>query len=79
MDHWYQSGLLLVVLSACPRQGQGTKSWVFELVSIEEKYLTPKKPSMAGENKDGETRDPFKLFLEESLAQKRNEMMDNFA
>ena len=34
---------------------------------------------MAGENKDDETRDPFKMFLEEALMQQRNEMMDSFA
>jgi hypothetical protein len=39
-----------------------------ELVSLEENFsLPPKKPPMAGENKDDETRDPFKMFLEESL------------
>ena len=34
---------------------------------------------MAVEKKDDGTRDPFKLSLEESLTQQRNEMMDNFA
>ena len=34
---------------------------------------------MAGENKDDETRDPFKMLLEESLMQQRNKMMDSFA
>jgi hypothetical protein len=33
---------------------------------------------MVGENKDDGTRDPFKLFLKESLVQQRNEMMDSF-
>jgi hypothetical protein len=33
---------------------------------------------MAGENKDDGTGDPFKMLLEESLTQKRNEMMDSF-
>jgi hypothetical protein len=33
---------------------------------------------MAGEKKDGGTRDPFKMLLEESLTQQRNEMMDSF-
>jgi hypothetical protein len=33
---------------------------------------------MAGENKDDGTGDPFKIFLEESLTQQRNEMMDSF-
>jgi hypothetical protein len=34
---------------------------------------------MVGENKDDGTRDPFKMLLEESLTQQRNEMMDSFA
>jgi hypothetical protein len=34
---------------------------------------------MEGENKDEGTGDPFKLFIEESLKQQRNEMMDSFA
>jgi hypothetical protein len=33
---------------------------------------------MVGENKDDGTGDPFKMFLEESLMQQRNEMMDSF-
>jgi hypothetical protein len=33
---------------------------------------------MADENRDDGTRDRFKLFLEEALAQQMNEMMDNF-
>ena len=34
---------------------------------------------MAGENKDDRTGDPFKLLIEESLTQQRNEMIDSFA
>jgi hypothetical protein len=34
---------------------------------------------MGNENKEDGARDPFKMFLEESLARKRNEIMDNFA
>jgi hypothetical protein len=33
---------------------------------------------MAGENKYDGTGDPFKLLIEESLTQQRNEMMDSF-
>ena len=41
-----------------------------EIVSLEEKRSrTPKQPLMAGENKDDETGDPFKMLLEESLTQ----------
>jgi hypothetical protein len=34
---------------------------------------------MTGENKDDRIGDPFKLLIEESLMQQRNEMMDSFA
>jgi hypothetical protein len=58
----------------------GYKELGLELVSLEEKRSDmPKRPLMVGEKKyDGE-RDPLKMFLEESLTQKRNEMMDSFA
>ena len=50
-----------------------------ELVSLEDKRSrTPEKPLMAGEKKYDGTGDPFKLLIEESLTQQRNEMMDNF-
>jgi hypothetical protein len=56
------------------------KALGLELVSLEEKSsLTPKIPVMAGENKDDGIGDPFKLLIEESLTQQRNEMMDSFA
>jgi hypothetical protein len=51
-----------------------------KLVSLEEKiYRMPKRPLMVGENKDDGIGYPFKKFLEESLAQQTNEMMDSFA
>jgi hypothetical protein len=57
----------------------GYKELGLELVSLEEKISrTPKRPLMVGENKDEWTGDPFKKFLEESLTQQRNEMMDSF-
>ena len=34
---------------------------------------------MGDENKDDGVGDPFKMLLEESLARKRNEMIENFA
>jgi hypothetical protein len=50
-----------------------------EFVSLKDKNSrTPKQPLMEGENKDDETRYPFKLFIEESLMQQRNTMMDSF-
>jgi hypothetical protein len=51
-----------------------------ELVSLEDRSsLTPKRPPMARENKDDGIGDPFKLLIEESLTQQRNDMMDSFA
>jgi hypothetical protein len=50
-----------------------------ELVSLEDQISrTPKRPLMVGEKKDDGTGDPFKMLLEESLTQQRNEMMDSF-
>jgi hypothetical protein len=50
-----------------------------ELVSLKEKIShTPNRPLMGGENKYDGTKDPFKLFIKESLAQQRDEMMDRF-
>jgi hypothetical protein len=40
MDQWYQSGLLLVILNACPQRGQGTKNWVSSLFLLRKKALT---------------------------------------
>jgi hypothetical protein len=57
----------------------GYKELGLELVSLEDKISRkPKRPLMAGENKYDGTRDPFKMFLEESLMQHRNDMMDSF-
>jgi hypothetical protein len=51
-----------------------------ELVSLEDKISRmPKRPLMAGENKDDRTQDPLKMFLEEALTKQRNKMMDSFA
>jgi hypothetical protein len=58
----------------------GYKELGLELVSLEEKISrTTKRPLMEEEKKDDGTRDPFKMLLEESLMQQRNEMMDSFA
>jgi hypothetical protein len=49
-----------------------------ELVSLEEKRsLMPKQPLMEGENKYDGTGYPFKLLIEKSLMQERNEMIDS--
>ena len=50
-----------------------------ELVSLEERSSRmPKKPPMVGEKKYYGTGDPFKLLIEESLMQQRNDMMYSF-
>jgi hypothetical protein len=51
-----------------------------ELVSLEDRSShMPKRPPMVGEKKYDGIGDPFKLLIEESLTQQRNEMMDSFA
>jgi hypothetical protein len=58
----------------------GYKELGLKLVSLEEKISRmPKIPLMVEENKDEGTGDPFKMLIEESLMQQRNEMMDSFA
>jgi len=58
----------------------GYKLLGLDLVSLEKKTShTPKIPSMEGENKDEGTWYPFKLFLDESLVQHKNDMMDSFS
>jgi hypothetical protein len=57
----------------------GYKELDLELVSLKEKIShTPKQPLMVGEKKDYGTGYPFKMLLEESLTQQKNEMMDSF-
>jgi hypothetical protein len=57
----------------------GYKELGIELVSLEDKISrTPKRPLMKRENKDDEIGYPFKMLLEESLMQQRNDMMDSF-
>jgi hypothetical protein len=57
----------------------GYKELGLELVSLEEKSShMPKRTLMVGENKYDGKKNPFKMFLEESLMQQRNEMMYSF-
>jgi hypothetical protein len=67
LDQWYQSRLLLIILSACPRQGLSIASWVSSLSLKENRSRTPKKPSMAEENKNDGADDPIILLLEQAL------------
>jgi hypothetical protein len=51
-----------------------------ELVSLEDNhYRTPKKPSMAEENKNDRAKDSINLLLEKYLVRQRDEMMENFS
>ena len=51
-----------------------------DLVSLEYNLSrTPKKPSMAKENKNDGADDPINLLLEQALTQQRDEMMENFS
>jgi hypothetical protein len=53
--------------------------WDLELVSLEDNHShTPKKPSMAEENKNNGGEDPISLLLEKALTQQRDEVMKNF-
>jgi hypothetical protein len=51
-----------------------------ELVSLEDNHShTPKKPSMAEENKNDRANDPISLLLEQALMRQRDKMMENFS
>ena len=51
-----------------------------ELVSLEDNLSrTPKKPSMAEENKNEGAEDPINLLLEQALTRQMDEMMENFS
>jgi hypothetical protein len=56
------------------------KEFGVKLVYLKEKiYRMHKRPIIEGEKKYDRIGYPFKFFLEESLMQQRNEMMDSFA
>jgi hypothetical protein len=46
---------------------------------LQDRYHRTRWSIMGEEKRDDGEGDPFKFFLEESLARHRNEMMDNFA
>jgi hypothetical protein len=51
-----------------------------ELVSLEDNLsCTPKKPSMAEENKNDGVEDSINPLLEQALTRQRDEMMENFS
>jgi hypothetical protein len=46
---------------------------------LQDRSCRARQKPMGDENKYDGAGDPFKMFLEESLARQRNKMMDNFA
>ena len=51
-----------------------------KLVSLEDnRFLTPKKPSMVEEKKNDRADDPISLLFEQALTRQRDEMMENFS
>lgn len=58
----------------------GYKQFGLELVHLEQDYPRQNKQHpMVEEKRDDGAEDPIKMLLEESLARKRNKMMDSFA
>jgi hypothetical protein len=58
----------------------GYREFGLELVSLEDNFSRqPKRHPMAKEKRDEGEKECIKLFLVESLAQERNEMLDNFS
>ena len=58
------------------------KIWVQEVGTWTNRAITisiVSSPTTTWQKKDDGAGDPIKMFLEESLMQQRNEMMDNFA
>jgi hypothetical protein len=79
MDQWYQRNLLLVISWCMSPMRSGYRELGLELVSLgDDCSCWPKQPPMVEEKRDDGAGDPFNMFLEESLCDKRNEMMDNF-
>jgi hypothetical protein len=67
-DQWYQSRLLLIVFQCMSPMRSEYSKLGLELVSLEDNSSrTPKKPSMAEENKNDGADDPISLLLEQAL------------
>jgi hypothetical protein len=81
MDQWYQSGFLFIYFSSCMSLTRfGYKKLGLEPVEpFQDQLCRARQQPMGDEKKYDGVGYPFKMFLEESLSWKRNEMMDNFA
>ena len=67
-NEWYQSRLLLIVFQCMSPTRSDYRKLGLELVSLEDnRSHTPKKPSMAEENKIDGADDPISLLLEQAL------------
>jgi hypothetical protein len=70
---------LIVFQCMSPMRSEYSKLGL-ELVSLEDNLSrTPKKPSMAEENKNDGAYDSINLLLEQALMRQRDEMMENFS
>jgi hypothetical protein len=80
-DQWYQSSILFILFFACMSPTRsGYKNLGLEPVEpLQDQPHRARKQPMGGEKKDDGAGDSFKMFLKESLARERNEMMDNFS
>jgi hypothetical protein len=79
-DHWYQSRLLLIIFQCMSPTRSEYRKLGLELVSLEYNHSrTPKKPSMAEENKNNGADDSINLLLEQALTRQRDKMMENFS
>jgi hypothetical protein len=67
-DPWYRRRMLLIIFQCMSLMRSEYINLGLELVSLEDnRSRTPKKPSMAAEKKNDETKDSIKLFLEQYL------------
>jgi hypothetical protein len=80
-DQWYQSSLLFIYFSSCmsPTRSGYKKLGLEPVEPLQDRSCRARQQPMGDEKKDDGAGDPFKMFLEESLARQRNKMMDNFA
>jgi hypothetical protein len=68
LDQWYHSRMLLIVFQCISLTRSEYSKFGLELVSLEENIsLTPKKPSMAEENKNDKADDYINMLLEQAL------------
>jgi hypothetical protein len=70
---------LIVFQCMSPTRSEYSKLGL-DLVSLEDnRSRTPKKPSMAEENKNDRADDSINMLLEQALTRQRDEMMENFS